>query len=177
MKRIDMKLFLTLIAVAGLAVCSSGCGKPTAAPTATDVKKDKESGEKGHDHAHGHDHEEVGPHDGHLIELGKEEFHLELAHDDQDKTVSLYVLDGKAEKSVPIEEKELTLNLVVDGKPAQYKLPAAPQKDDPAGKSSLFELKDAKLIEALHDEKTTARVSLNIDGKPYSGNLSHTHHH
>lgn len=177
-----MKRYFTLLTIGALLCWTVGCSKPAADATAKkDTATHADDGKDKHEHkdgdGHDHEHEEVGPHDGHLIELGAEEYHLELAHDDTDKTVTLYVLDGKAAKAVPIAEKELILNVVADGKPAQYKFPATPQKDEPAGQSSAFELKDGKLIDVLHAEGTTARVSLTINGKPYSGSLSHTHHH
>ncbi len=43
-----------------------------------------------------HSHPTEGPHHGTLIELGKEEYHAELVHDD--KMVTIYILDSAAKK-------------------------------------------------------------------------------
>lgn len=121
-------------------------------------------------------HPEAGPHNGHLIELGKEEFHAELLHDDATHTITLYVLDGSATKMIPLAEKELTINLVADGKPTQFKIPATPQADDPSGQSTRFELVDETLCKALDDPKSKARLMLTIDGKQFSGDMAHHDH-
>ena len=153
-----------------VATCSigllAGCGAPADKKPAADKHADE----------HAHDHPSEGPHGGHLIELGDEEYHAELTHDDASKTVALYILDSKAKTPVAIEEKELTLNLVVDGTPQQAKLAAAPQEGEAEGKSSRFTIVDEKLIETLEGPKTTGRVSIIIEGKPYSGEIVHDAH-
>ncbi len=65
-----------------------------------------------------HDHPAEGPHHGSLIELGNEEYHAELVHDAENVTV--YILDSSASTATPIEAPELTINLMHDGKPAQF---------------------------------------------------------
>jgi hypothetical protein len=128
-------------------------------------------------HGHGeHAHPEEGPHEGHLIELGKEEYHAELLHDDATHKITLYLLDGSATKIVPIVERDVTVNVVVGDKPAQFKIPAVPQADDPAGTSSRFELVNEQLCEALDDPKSKARLNLTIAGKPFSGDMAHEEH-
>src|SRR3712207_2284723 len=56
---------------------------------------------------HAHEHGEKGPHGGQLIELGKGDYHAELVHDDAAQRITIYVLDEKAAKPVPIKQKEL----------------------------------------------------------------------
>jgi len=121
-------------------------------------------------------HPEEGPHNGHLIELGKEEYHAELVHDDAAHKVTIYLLDGAAKKAVAIADKELSVNIVVGGKPQQYKLLAVPQSEDAAGQASRFELTNEELCEALDDEKTAGRLNVAIAGKSYSGEMSHAGH-
>jgi hypothetical protein len=144
-----------------------GCGTNAPNPKPNEVNHGKEP-------AHAHPSE--GPHHGHLIELGKEEYHAELTHDDATHTVTVYLLDGAAKKSVPIEEKELTLNMVVDGKPSQFKLAAMPEDSDPEGQASRFSLSDEGLLEAVESEKATGRLTVKIKGKSYSGNVEHQEH-
>jgi hypothetical protein len=141
-----------------------GCGKP-----ADDKKPAPEK------HAE-HDHPSEGPHGGHLIELGAEEYHAELVHDDATKTVTVYLLDSKATQPVGIAETELTLNLVVDGKPQQVKLAAAPQPGDTEGNASRFSVVDEKVLEALDAPKTTGRLNVTIAGKSYTGEIAHEAH-
>ena len=77
-----------------------------------------------------HVHPTEGPHHGALIELGKEEYHAELVHDDRAGFVTIYILDGAAKTAVPIQAKEVTLNLLVGGKPRQFRLAALAQPGD-----------------------------------------------
>jgi hypothetical protein len=150
-----------------------GCGDAPKKPT---DKAGHHEGDGHKDGEAGHAHAEHGPHGGQLIELGKEEYHGELLHDDAAHKITIYLLDGAAKKSVAIADQELTLNIVVEGKPLQFKLQAAPQTDDPAGQSSRFELVDHALCEALDAPKSKGRLNVTIAGKPYSGEVGHEAH-
>lgn len=145
-----------------------GCNGTTAPPVTLGTTPVDGHGAEGHP--------EEGPHQGHLIELGEEEYHAELAHDEATKTVTIYLLDKTAKVAVPIADPEIVLNLVVDGQPLQAKLIAAPQEGDPAGQSSRFSLTDEKVLEALEAPKTTGRLNLSIGGKPYIGAVEHHDH-
>lgn len=122
-------------------------------------------------------HPSEGPHHGGLIELGKEEYHAELVHDEDAEQVTIYVLDGSAKTAVPIEAKEVTINVQHDGQPEQFQLAAQPDQGDPEGKSSRFISDNAELIEHLDEEGATARLVLKINGKSYNGQISHSHDH
>jgi hypothetical protein len=164
--------YFGFLAIACGLVFTTGCGNGKKGEKAEHHEGDgHKEGEKGHG-----GHAEEGPHNGHLIELGKEEYHVEMIHDDAAHKITLYVLDGAAKKSVPITERELTVNLLVADKPAQFKIPALPQADDPNGQSSRFELVNEPLCEALDDPKSKARLSLNISGKLFSGDMAHEEH-
>lgn len=123
-----------------------------------------------------HAHPTEGPHHGHLIELGKEEYHAELTHDEAAKKIAVYILDSSGKEAVPVEAQELTLNLVVDGKPEQVKLAAEPQPSDPAGQASCFSVVDERILEALEAPKTTGRLNVTINGKAYVGSVEHEEH-
>lgn len=146
----------------------AGCSKPAAPDAAT------AEGEHAHDEAGGHPEE--GPHHGHLIELGNEEYHAELTHDDATKTVTVYLLDGSAKAAAPIAATELMLNLAVAGKPLQVTLAAAPQEGDPAGQASRFSVVDEAALEALEAATTTGRLNVTIGDKSYSGPIEHHEH-
>lgn len=149
--------------VFGLALALTGCpAKPVAPPVA---------GPPAEAHA------EEGPHKGHLIELGEEEYHAELTHDDATKTVAIYLLGADAKTAVSIADAEITLNLVVAGEPMQAKLAAEKQPSDPEGQASKFSIVDEKVLEALEAPKTTGRLNVTIAGKSYSGVVDHAGHH
>ena len=173
-------LFATLLVAATYA--ASGCGKPTATPPAGGSA---ESSADGHVHAEGethvegdeHEHATTGPHGGSLIELGAEEYHAELVHDEAAGTITIYVLDGTAKKAVAIEAAELLVNVKHDGKGEQFKLTASPDTSDPAGKSSRFTSSDAELSGDLDDEHATAELVAEVNGKQFRGAIEHHHGH
>lgn len=154
----------TILTVALLVV--AGCGGPVAEPATA------------HDNDE-HDHGDEGPHGGHIIELGTEDHHAELTHDEDSHRVGIYVLGDDAKTAVPIGAESVTINVSVDGQPSQYVLPAAPQAGESAGKSSYFELESESLHVVVSGESETpntqARLSLTINGKPYRGTLEHGH--
>ncbi len=120
-----------------------------------------------------HAHPSEGPHHGTLVELGNEEFHAEVVHDTQ--SITVYMLDEGATKAVPIDAKELTINLMHDGTPEQFKLVASPDAGDPSGKSSRFTLADAELVGHIDDESAAPKLTVTISGTPYRGEIKHDH--
>lgn len=120
-----------------------------------------------------HHHPTEGPHHGHLIELGNEEYHAELVH--TDSAVTIYLLDAAAKSATAIDAKELVINLKHDGQPEQFHLLAAPEAGDAEGKSSRFTIDDRELVEHLEHEASEARLSVTIHGTAYSGSLAHHH--
>ena len=154
---------LTLCAL--LALGLTGCGGPS-----TDKAASTRAPEAGHD-----EHATEGPHGGSLIELGNEEYHAEVVHDEQAKTVTVYILDSAAKASVPIEATEVTINLKHEGRGEQFKLAASADQGDGQGKSSRFISSDAELVGDLDREGAEAELALTINGKPYRGALEHDH--
>lgn len=150
----------------------AGCNNATP-PAAPPTKPEVHSEGDGHKHAEGH--AEVGPHNGHLIELGKEEYHAELVHDEKAGKVTIYVLDKEAKAAVAITATELTINLKHDGKGEQFKLAAAPQDGDGEGKSSRFASEDKELAEDLDHKGVEARLVIEIEGKSFTGDIKHDH--
>lgn len=122
-----------------------------------------------------HAHPSHGPHDGELIELGNEEYHAELIHDDA--SVTIYILNGAATAVVPIEATEILVNLKHDGAPEQFTLTASPDTGDPTGRSSRFVSSDAELAGHLDEEAAEPQLVLTIDGVSYRGSLEHSHDH
>ena len=121
----------------------------------------------------GHVHPTEGPHHGDLVELGNEEYHAEVVHDDA--TVTIYILDGHVEDAVPIDAAEITINLTHDGQPEQFALAASPDEGDPEGKSSRFVSDDVELAVHLDEDGSEPQLSLMIDGSPFTGTIEHSH--
>lgn len=124
-----------------------------------------------------HEHPSQGPHGGQLVELGNEQYHAEIVHDESAGTVTVYLLDAAAEKLVPIEAPELTINLKHGGKPEQFKLTASPDADDPPGRSSRFVSEDQELGGDLDRDGADPRLAVTIEGKPYTASIEHDHDH
>ena len=165
-----LMLFAALLAIVPLVGCN-----PTSKPP---VAKSGDS----HDHAgeHGHDHEHVhhGPHGGHLMVIGNEEYHAEWTHDESGK-VTFYILDAAAKKEVPIAAEQITIDVKVgDNPPKTYELVAINPTD---GKTAAFEIVD-KQFEALFDQLKSSGLKLtlhaNINGKQYDQVVKeHDHGH
>lgn len=164
MNRLTMAVFVS----ASLFLSSIGCGgKPPGGATG--------NGHAGEPAAHGEEHAAHGPHQGQLIELGAEEYHAELVHDEKAGTVTVYFLDASAKQNVPIDVPEITINLKHNGKGEQFKLAAQPDTGDPPGKSSRFVSREAELAKDLDTEGVEAHLSTSINGKPFSSAIEHHH--
>ena len=162
-----LRISLLLLGWAGLAF-SAGCGSEKEAYH--EVKKGAKVVDQPHDHEH-------GPHSGHLVELGKEEYHAEVVFDPKAAKVTIYVLDSSAKKPVPIDAKEITLELQIAGKPKSFVAKAAADAGDPANKSSRFEVADNAEIKAniKNEEDLKGSVTVPIGTKTYPGEIVHEH--
>ncbi len=175
------------LALAAVAMFVSGCSKPAAsdsapaggAATAEDGRNHTEGDghdHSGHDHGggdhSGHDHsqEHQGPHNGHVIELGRNHmYHAEVVEDDAAAMVTVYILD-KDMKELAIDQASIVMNLKFDGEGQSFELTAA------AGSTSQFNAADKTLFEALHEHEATGKLRVTIDGSPYTGDVEHHHH-
>jgi len=170
-----MKFFVMLFSVA---VCFAlvGCGSSTEAPkNSSHEDHDEHDDHDGHEDGDEHGHPSEGPHHGSLIELGIEEYHAELVHDEASGSVTIYVLDSAAKNAVPIEATEVRVNLSHDGEAEQFTLAASPDAGDPVGKSSRFVSTEEELAEDLDYEGTEAKLVITIGGKQYRGAIEHEH--
>lgn len=161
--------WFSLALMLGFGITSAGCGEKGGAPSA-------ESGAAGPGEANhageAHDHPSTGPHGGELIELGEEEYHAELVHEND---VTVYFLDGSAKSAAPIEAAEIVINVSHDGKAEQFRLTAQGDAGDPAGKSSRFVSSDAELLADVKGEDAEVELVVAINGKQYRGALEHEH--
>jgi hypothetical protein len=162
-----MRSCLLLVGCVGLALCA-GCDSGNQAyhevPKGARVKDQP------------HQHEE-GPHGGHLVELGEEEYHAEVVLDPKTSRITLYVLDSSAKKAAPIDAKEIKLELTIGGQPKSFSAKAVADKGDPPNKSSRFEVADNPEIKAniKDEEDLKGSVTAAIAGKTYTGKIVHEH--
>lgn len=124
-----------------------------------------------------HAHPTVGPHKGALVELGNEEYHAEVTHDDKNGSVSVYLLGSDAKQVVATESPEAAINVKLHGKPMQIKLKATPQKGDPAGKTSCYSAVSKDLVHALDHADSVPQLRVSIAGKTYTGKIAAQHDH
>ncbi|MFH5805479.1 hypothetical protein [Alienimonas sp. DA493] len=164
---------LALATSAAFVGCAAETDEPLALDDAPPALADDH---EGHDHGD-HAHPTEGPHGGGLIELGDEEYHGELIHDEAAGTVTIYVLNDHADAPAPIEAAEVTVTVVHDGNRESFALAADPDAGDPDGRSSRFVSSDAELAEHLDREGGTAKLMVKIDGRAYSGDVAHDHDH
>lgn len=171
--QIDSKEWLGAMVVA-CALLLAGCGGETSPGSGEAAGGGDTHAHDEQDHADGHDHPTEGPHHGDLVELGNEDYHGEVVHDD-DGLVTVYILGGDAKTAVPIDPSELTINVSHDGKPEQFTLVETPDTDDPEGKSSRFVISSPELVEHL-ESGAKAKLTVMIEGRSYSGAVVHSHH-
>jgi len=161
---------LAMMLAAAVMLWLGGCNR--AANHSETTPKGGESGE--HDHEHHHH----GPHNGHLMEIGEEEYHAEWTHDESGK-VTFYILDAEAKKEVPVSADELVIDVKIgDNKPVTYRLAAVNPMD---GKSTTFETVDKNLVgmlETLKSSGIVATLHVNINGKQFDVPIKeHEHGH
>ena len=167
MKTKHARFGLVLAALSGLALV--GCPSPA---------NHSEKAVSTADHGHEHDHVHSGPHKGHLMEIGGEQYHAEWTHDESGK-VTFYILDSDAKKEVPIAAEEITIDVKIgDNPPKTYKIEAV---NPSGGKSAAFSITD-KQFEALFDQLKSSGLTLtlhaNINGKQFDQPVKeHEHEH
>ena len=124
--------------------CAS-CGDATKTQAKTSSAKSAPDGRNEKPHAHGHEHN--APHGGTLVALGEHLAHLEFVLDAAGK-ISVYVLDGEAEKAVRLKHEHMELKVTpVKGDPFQVMLKAVANHltGEKGGDSSQFEAQDDRL--------------------------------
>jgi hypothetical protein len=118
-------------------------------------------------------HDEPGPHGGQIIEIGAKDHHAEFVQDEQSHKVGVYVLDGDAITSTPIESKSVVIDITRDGETTKYELPALPQSGEPDDTSSYFEIADEGLSKILSGESDAenirAELRIQIGEGPFVG--------
>ena len=166
-----MKLRPVFVLMASIAIGSfalSGCSDSGEIET-PEIQKDTEG-------KHVHEHAAHGPHDGHIIELGDEQYHAELVHDDASHTVTVYILDGSVKNAAPIAAESISIKLIADGQPKEFTLTAQPLEGEADGQSSRFVLESEELLHEMEEEGSKPRLSFSIGDQQFNGDISMDDH-
>lgn len=166
-----LKFCLPVVLAAMTPVLLGGCG-------GSGVKPNESVKEKGHDHSHDHDHAHHGPHEGHLIELGEEEFHAEWTHDDATGKVTIYVLDGAIKKEVPIAAETVAIVVKNKGDEKTYELTAVNRTTGEMPTAHQFEIIDKELVGVLETigGDISATLKIDVNGKKFDGKITLEEH-
>jgi len=158
------RICLVTIAIAPITGCDNG--GPSESLNATKVA------EEGHDH--GHSHASEGPHGGHILGLGDEEFHFEWIHNEAGK-LTFYLLDAAAKADVSTAANSIAITTIVKDETTTVTLNTTTPDADEHNK---FEIIDATLLQKLKmvGHGVTASASVQIDGKQYTGEFEHHDH-
>lgn len=154
--------------------CSRGPESPTADPHAGGSSHTHAAHAHSHAGEHAHAHDELGPHGGHLIELGHSgNYHAELLEDFAAGRVVVYILDGRLQP-LAIDAPAIVLTITAAGKTTAHELAAA--GDEGAGGYSRFESSDPALLQAMEQSSVSGNLRVTIAGVPYVGRLAHRSH-
>ena len=171
------RFILMVAAIFSLTACNSQ--QPVSPAPTDDLGYDAAHG-GGHDdhHGHAHSHEALGPHEGHVIELGDEEYHVEWLHDDESGLVTVYILDSAMKAEVPIEARTLTVEYTVGKEQHPHELTAVESEGSDGTKTARFEVTSKSLISALKmaGQGVDATIAIEIDGKPFTAKFEHGSH-
>jgi hypothetical protein len=113
-------------------------------------------------------HEHHTPHGGTAVELGNEEYHLELVLDLTTGRLQAYVLDGEMENFVRIAAESFEITAQQPGHETQLVLKAVPNRatGETVGDTSQFEAQADVLKSATNFNATLKQLT--VRGKVYS---------
>lgn len=150
--------------------CLVGCGR---SGDYQQVTPEDAARAEAYEHDHGHDHAHTAPHGGHLIELGDHEYNAEVVFEPEGRKLIVYLLDAHAENPAPVALE--TIEFAIEGGDP-ITLSAEPLEGEAEGRSSRFSASGDSIsiddIEELHGSLT-----IEINGKTYTGELKHDHDH
>lgn len=155
---------LTLLALGLFA--TAGCEtKPPVKPTAGTGTTAAD------DDAHAHDHGEHGPHGGHMVHLEPDGVHAEWAHDDDTKTITVY-LDEIAK---PATEVKFVVT-VGETEPQTFSLTKG---EGGTGGGNWTITSDALMTHLNMGEAAKVQLVVAADDKQLSSQIEHSdeHHH
>jgi len=156
-------LSLLTLSVVTLAGCDS---------SSTSSENSKPAGPDAHNHGHSHANE--GPHGGHILGLGNEEYHLEWLHNESGK-LTFYLLDATAKEDVSTTAKSISIETVVKDETTTV---AVNSTTPDAESHNRFEVIDPVLLQRLElvGHGVTAKATVSIEDKEYTGEFEHHDH-
>ncbi|MDB5390221.1 MAG: hypothetical protein JWM11_5867 [Planctomycetaceae bacterium] len=180
--------------VCGVALCYSltGCGGGKEDfKSAKDVNKDRseivKKKEEDKAHAHEHEHHHHAPHHGSLTMLGDHVAQLELTIDAEAGKLTVYVLDGEAEKSLAVDQAVLEVAVTLDGatEPLALKLaPAEAAKQDEGFVGQNDKLKGIKKLKGTiaslklkGKDKPDEKIAVEFDAQKAEAEAEEAHKH
>jgi hypothetical protein len=115
----------------------------------------------------GHVHEHKPPHGGALVELGEEEYHVELVLDSVTGKLDAYVLDGELENFVRIGQESFEITARTPGKEDVLVLKAVPNTatGETVGNTAMFEAQ-ADWLKTTHKFDAVLK-QLAVNGSAY----------
>jgi len=129
---------------------------------------------------HDHDHGALGPHGGHVLVLGDEQYHAEWTHDDKNGEIVIYLLDAEIKQDVTTESELITIATTIRGETQAYELAADNQDQADPPRASRFKTTNPNLLTALKQAGSgvDAQVRVLIDGSLLRGTFEkHDHDH
>lgn len=148
-----------------------GCESGQETRTFTETDDVTHADEDAHAHAH-------GPHEGHIIELGGEDYHAELTLDSASRKLTVYLLAADLKTPLPTDAASVSVRLKVGEENQEIVLAAQPQPGDGEGKASQFTQQEGTLPESIQDaEGLLGEVVVSINGTQYRGQITHDHGH
>ncbi|MGQ0613739.1 MAG: hypothetical protein ACT4PV_08385 [Planctomycetaceae bacterium] len=115
-----------------------------------------------------HAHDAPGPNGGEVSDLGGGAFHLEILHDHVGGAMTVWVLDSRMEKNVPVPAP--VVNLVTNEGPVQFTLEAATPLSE--GKAECWKGSHA----GLRTDAWDGRIVIVAGGKTFQAPLEgHAH--
>ncbi|MDB4862592.1 hypothetical protein OAI33_04825 [Pirellulaceae bacterium] len=138
-----------------------------------EAPSEAETASEGDDH-HGHDHASEGPHGGHILGLGDEEYHLEWIHNDSGK-LTFYLLDAAVKEDVKTSANSISITTTVK---EETKTVTVSTTTPDATEHNKFELIDpnTKELLGLVGHGVTASASVKIGEQDYTGEFEHQDH-
>ena len=166
--RFTLAALLLPLSLLGLAGCGGGQRGGRTFSEADNVEHDDH-----HDHAHAH-----GPHDGHVVEIGGDDYHAEVVLDESTRKLTVYLLGSDLKTPLPVDAESLALRLKVGEETQEIKLAPEAQPEDGEGKASKFVQGEDALPEAIKDaEDLHGEVVVTFGGTQYRGPITHDHAH
>jgi hypothetical protein len=153
------------------------CGLLAGCEPATETRTFTEADNVAHVEEHAHDHADMhGPHNGHIIELGGEDYHAELTLDAAARKLTVYLLQSDMKTPLPVDATAVQVRLKDGETSTEVVLAPQPQPNDGEGKASQFQQAEGTLPESIKDaEGLNGEVVVTISGTQYRGPITHDH--